>query len=249
MLVANTDNSSENEVSGEKTWSQNGFFKEINSNSGMEKVNFPQNTLIYKNQAYLTVQKGENIFYADYFILGQIIFTANVPADVDSYECLPHEVIIVRPLYDAETGDFKGIKNTIGLINIRGDQEEVFFNYRYCDNKSKVIYCNQRRWISNVFTVIVFNKYKDEMFSENRETFSKKLFFLPATTDRKEKINQHKANASLFPNDIPYDDFREMSPYDSHFNPWDLEIPGEKRKIAREIVVEAIKKKSQNSKF
>ena len=57
------------------------------------------------------------------------------------------------------------------------------------------------------------------MFSENRETFSKKLFFLPATTDRKEKINQHKANASLFPNDIPYDDFREMSPYDSHFNP------------------------------
>lgn len=38
----------------------------------MEKVSYPENTLFYKNQAYLMVQKGKNIIYADHFILGQV---------------------------------------------------------------------------------------------------------------------------------------------------------------------------------
>ena len=39
----------------------------------MEKVNFPENSLIYVNQAYLTIQKSKKIYYRDYYILGQII--------------------------------------------------------------------------------------------------------------------------------------------------------------------------------
>ena len=119
MLVANTNNSSENEVSEQNVWSQNSFLKEVNSNFGMEKVNFPEKILIYKSQAYLAVHKGETILYVDFFMMAQIISTVNV----DSYECLPDEVKIIRTLYEAETGDFKGIKNTIGFINVRGVQE------------------------------------------------------------------------------------------------------------------------------
>lgn len=89
----------------------------------MEKVNFPENILLYKNQAYLTVQKGETILYDHFLIKAQIIPTVNVLAHVDSYECLPDEVRIIRPLYETVTGNFKELRNIIGLINIKGDQE------------------------------------------------------------------------------------------------------------------------------
>lgn len=89
----------------------------------MEKVNFPENILLYKNQAYLTVQKGETILYDHFLIMAQIIPTVNVLAHVDSYECLPDEVSIARPLYETVTGNFKELRNIIGLINIKGDQE------------------------------------------------------------------------------------------------------------------------------
>ena len=98
----------------------------------MEKVNFPEHNLIYKKKAYSTVQKGENILYADYFILVQIIPVANAPADVDGYECLLNKVRIIRPLYDAGTGGFKELNKAIGLTNAIGDQEKVSFNYGQC---------------------------------------------------------------------------------------------------------------------
>ena len=78
------------------------------------------------------MQKGENILYADYFILVQIIPVANVPADIDGCKCLLYKVRIIRPLDDAGTGHFKELNKAIGLINAIGDQEEVSFNYGHC---------------------------------------------------------------------------------------------------------------------
>ena len=65
---------------------------------------------------------------------------------------------------------------------------------------------------------------------------------MQAITERKEKITQHKANISLFSEDIRYGNFRKMALSGPHFIPADLEISGENRKIAREIVVEVMKK-------
>lgn len=90
---------------------------------GIEKVNFPEHNLIYKKKAYLTVQKGENILYADYFILVQIIPVANAPAEVDGYECVLDKVRIIR---------LKELNKAIGLINAIGGQEKVSFNYGNC---------------------------------------------------------------------------------------------------------------------
>lgn len=104
-----------------------------------------------------------------------------------------------------------------------------------------MLYCVQRRQIANAFTGTVFNRKKDEMLNENMETL-KKNFFLQAITERKEKITQQKANISLFSEDIRYGNFRKMALSGPHFIPTDLEISGENRKIAREIVVEVMKK-------
>ena len=54
------------EVSGERVWRNFGYFDTRKSDYSMEKVNFPENTLLYINQAFLTVKKNKNIFYCDY---------------------------------------------------------------------------------------------------------------------------------------------------------------------------------------
>ena len=45
------------EVSGERVWRQYGFFDSRKSDYGMEKVNYPENTILYLIQGYLTVKK------------------------------------------------------------------------------------------------------------------------------------------------------------------------------------------------
>lgn len=72
-----------------------GFYRDAKSDFGMEKVNYPENTLFYANQAYLTVQKGKNVLYTDHFILGRVIPAANVTTEVDRYKCGPDEVKII----------------------------------------------------------------------------------------------------------------------------------------------------------
>ena len=50
------------EVSGERVWRNYEYFDARKSDYSMEKVNFPENTLLYINQSYLTVKKNkENI--------------------------------------------------------------------------------------------------------------------------------------------------------------------------------------------
>ena len=94
LLVSKSD-PSDDDICSEKIWSKGGFYRDERNNFGIKKVNYPENTLFYVNQAYLTVQKSENIFYSDHFILGQVIPASNVPTDVDSYKCGPGEVKVL----------------------------------------------------------------------------------------------------------------------------------------------------------
>ena len=43
------------EILGERMWKEVGFLGEPRTDYSMEKVNFPENSLIYINQAYLTI--------------------------------------------------------------------------------------------------------------------------------------------------------------------------------------------------
>ena len=138
------------EMSGERVWKDPGFLGDLRTDYNMEKVNFPENSLIYINQAYLKIQKTKNIYYCDYFILGQITEACNQPNDIVKYELQDREVKFLCPRYNKDTGEFLGLYETIGLLVVRGDAEEIFFNYSYDKEKSKVLYSNYRRKISNV---------------------------------------------------------------------------------------------------
>ena len=47
------------EVSSERVWRSYVFFDARESDYSMEKVNFPENTLYYLNQLYVTVKKNK----------------------------------------------------------------------------------------------------------------------------------------------------------------------------------------------
>ena len=79
------------------------------------------------------------------------------------------------------------------------------------------------------------------MLNEKRDAFSKKFYFLSGATGKKEKINQFKSNANFYIVEIFYEDFNKFSPDCYQFDPAYLKTPEEKKKVAREIVVEALK--------
>ena len=120
-------------------WKKPGLYGEKQSDFSMEKVSTPENTLFYINQAYLTLQKGENIVYADHFILGQVIPAANIPSDVSTDKSRPDKVKMVFALYDVATGDFKGLEETMGPIWSRGDPKEVLYYHGLDSNKFKML--------------------------------------------------------------------------------------------------------------
>ena len=71
-------NESDERLSGERVWSNDGFFKDVRPDLNIEKVNMPDNTLFYVNQSFLsTVKNGDIAMYNHNFILGQIIVAAN----------------------------------------------------------------------------------------------------------------------------------------------------------------------------
>ena len=51
MVMANTSEFSKDGILGEKDLARNGFLQDAKCNSGMEKNNFPENTIFYVNQA------------------------------------------------------------------------------------------------------------------------------------------------------------------------------------------------------
>ena len=58
IVAANFENEiGSEEVSTERVWRQYGFFDSRKSDCSTKKVNYPENTILYYNQAYLTEKK------------------------------------------------------------------------------------------------------------------------------------------------------------------------------------------------
>ena len=191
------------EVSVEKVRKNVGYFDARKSDYSMKKVNFPENILFYLNQSYLTTKKNNKIFYCDYFITGQTVKSSNPPWNVSSYTLKENEVKMVRPYYDPETGEFKGLYETIGYLVVRGSLEKVFFNYGFDKKKSKALYSYYRRRIPNSYSGTIFNRHRTIIESGEVEgDFSRIYFFLLAKTDKLEETNQYLNNVSISPIDI-----------------------------------------------
>ena len=203
LLITSPSNVDE-KLSGEKVWKCNGYFKDVRPELNLEKVNMPENCLFYANQASLsTVKNGDIAMYVQNFIIGQLLFAANQPKDIISYECLPNEVKLLSCVYDLESGDFKGIRQQLAYIVLRGDDQEIFFSYGFDKSKSKVLYSYSKQQIPDAFISTAFKKHFNEIVNEKRDEESSSLFyFLPSISDRKESINQWKNNPLLTPIDF-----------------------------------------------
>ena len=197
------------------------FFKDIRPELNLEKVNMPENTLYYVNQAFLsTVKNGEIAMYVQNFRTGQLIFTANQPKDILQYECLPNEVKLLSCVYDLETGEFKGVRLQLAYIILRGDEQELFLSYGFDKSKSKVLYSYSKQQIPDAFVSTSYKKHFNEIMNEKRNEDSSSLFyFLPSISDRKESINQWKNNPSLVPIDFTIDFIQSFPTQNEKFRP------------------------------
>ena len=65
-------------------WPMFGYFKQRPCDFGIEKENYHENRFIYLNQGYLTIEDNKILFYADYYILGQVTECLNPPEDISN---------------------------------------------------------------------------------------------------------------------------------------------------------------------
>ena len=105
-----TSNDSQEKLSGEHVWKNNGFFQDLRLDLNLEKKNIPENTLFYINQSFLSTVKSDDIAMCNHnFILGQITVAANQPSDINAYECKENEAKLWCCIYDLTTGEFQGV--------------------------------------------------------------------------------------------------------------------------------------------
>lgn len=76
-------------------WPEYGYFKQQPCDFGIEKKDFPENSIIYIKQGYLTIKDNKKLYYADYYIIGQINECISLPEDLENYVCQDREVEVV----------------------------------------------------------------------------------------------------------------------------------------------------------
>ena len=242
QLLFKPSKSNDKACSGEKVWKENGFFEDVEAQLNLQKVNIPENCLVYVNQGFLsTVKSGELALYLHNFVIGQIIVAANQPEDISAYICSKNEVKLLTCVYDLESGDFRGIREQIAFIVLRGDADEIFLSYGYNKTKSTAVYSYSKEQIPNAFVSVAFKKHFDEIVNESSsktDVRSSLFYFLPSISDRKESVNQFKNNVSLMPYDISLELIESFSPLkDVSFKPHLLNsVKEEERKPQTEML-------------
>ena len=215
LLMSFTDDDDESK-GVEKIWIEYGFFGYQRADLNIQKANFPENSLIYVNQATVSLVKGgEKALYCDNVICAQIMPMANPdPAiNFDTYTPKDNEVVIFCPVYNTSNGLYCSIVKKLGMITLRGDAKENFFSYGYSKEKSSILYCYMKSSLPNIFSCTVFKKHVSFLMdqNENKIKFSGLFFFLLSTLDRKEEIIQWRGRVHLHSVDLSIDNLIEIS--------------------------------------
>ena len=88
-------------------------------------------------------------------------------------------------------------------ITIRGDPDEQFYSYGFNEEKFKVLCASMKQPLPKISQGTAFKKHVPFLIdAKGSEISSKMFFFLPSTTDRKEKINRWVNNVNLHPIDL-----------------------------------------------
>ena len=235
MVVANIEGV---EKSGEEIWQKEGYFGKVNAEYSTHKNDFPENCVIYINQAYLTLKDRDSIIYCDYIILGQIIpFKSQPESDIDEFISKDKKFVkIYLPIYDSVSGGFLGVNEAVGYIILRNQEDEVFLSYGYSEERAATLFCYQKQPIPNVFRGTAFNSHRLSTHLENKSLMSDICFYLPSITDRKEDINRYKSMVSLLPVTSTIKDINGFSPEGYVFNPKHLDESGKNLADARETL-------------
>lgn len=166
----------------------------------MRKADFPENTLVYVNQAtYSKLKDSDEAIYTISIVLAQILPLANNPENLKDYICKDIEVKVLCPVYDIDTAQFRGLEERLAVIVVRGDVDECFLSYGFDPDKTKQLYSHFKKNIPNIFQSTAFKKFYSLLKSDNKGSYSTLFYFLPSINDRKEKINQYKDNVQLYP--------------------------------------------------
>ena len=154
---------------------------------------------------------------------------------MSKYELQDREVKFFCPRYHKDTGEFLGLYETVGLLGVRGDAEEIFLNYEYDKEKSKVLYLNYRRKTPNSFCGNIFNRQRSVIECEETSLY----FFLPTITDRSEMVNQYLNNISISPLDIKQEQLNAWAG-NVMFNPQKLDYEDIDSNVMRDAVVKCL---------
>ena len=90
------------------------------------------------------------------------------------------------------------LQNWLAYIMVGGDNDEMFLSYGYDEDNSNILDLTFKQILPNIFQDTSFKKYDPMLLNERSvQEYSTLFFYLPSTTDRKEKINQFVKNISL----------------------------------------------------
>ena len=127
MLVSSEDHDSKN---SKNVWLESGFLDDCRSALTTQKANFPENTLCYVNQGKVLLLKGgEKAIYLEFVVMRQVMAVANADPSInlETHVLKDNEVLLYVPVYKKATGLYGGLKNKLGQITLRGDDQERFF--------------------------------------------------------------------------------------------------------------------------
>ena len=64
----------------------------------------PENSIIYLNQGNQSWKDNKKVYYANYFLIGQVNECLNPPENLETYEFKDRQVKMFRPRYDTVAG-------------------------------------------------------------------------------------------------------------------------------------------------
>ena len=158
-------------------WPEYRYFQQQPCEFHMDKENYPENSILYLNQGYLTIKDNKKIYYADYYLIGQKNEGINLPADIENYVCKEREVKMYRACYNAVLGRFQGLCETLGFIVVRGDPEKHFLDYGYNKQNSKILCSYHKRRIPSFFSGTFFNQHKLQFESGGSQTTYSNVYY------------------------------------------------------------------------
>ena len=101
-----------------------------------------------------------------------------MPENFENYECKENEVKLCVPLYNVETGEFRGLQKWLAYIIVVGDEDELFLSYGFDEDKSNVLYSSYKQILPNIFQGTSFKKHNTMLLNggNRSRTFQDVLF-------------------------------------------------------------------------